>query len=398
MNFKKTRDNFNIKEVIFLIVVTAIVSLIMGYNLNKNTDLKSETINNTSKNEIIKNFEYIKENYYEEIDDEILVKGAIEGMVNALGDTYSTSIDEESSNNFNARLTGSYSGIGIEIANDTDNNIVVTNVFESSPAEKAGIKILDIIKKVDDENFEGKATSDLTNYIKESNKSTFKVTINRNGEELEMQISREIVQIKSVYYEVKKKEDYKIGYIFISIFASNTAKQFEEAINSLEKEQIGSLIIDVRYNTGGHLTSVVDMLSCLLDSSKVIYQIENKGVITKYYSKGKETKKYPIVVLQNNSSASASELLSSALKEQYGATIIGETSFGKGTVQKLITLENGIQYKFTSEKWLTSNGTWINEKGVKADIEVSLDDKYFETLNEEDDNQLQEAINYLNQK
>ena len=398
MQSKQIKNNFNIKEVIFLIVITCIVSLVMGYNLNNKNFGSNSTQKNDIMSEIYDNYKYIKENYYEDVDDDTLLKGAIEGMVNALGDDYSTSIDDENSNSFNARLTGSYSGVGVEITNDTNNNIVVTEVFEDSPADKSGIEVLDIIKKIDEESFENKKTSDLTNYIKNSNKKEFTITVVRDGEELTFELVREIINIKSIHSEVKTIDNHKIGYMYISIFAENTAKQFEQEIEELELQDIESLIIDVRYNTGGHLTTVVDMLSCLIDSSKVIYQIEEKGKITKYYSKGEITKKYPIVVLQNGESASASELLSSALKEQYGATIIGEKSFGKGTVQKLITLENGIQYKFTTKKWLTSKGIWINEKGVDVDIEVKLDDEYFENPSDETDNQLQEALNYLIKK
>ena len=140
------------------------------------------------------------------------------------------------------------------------------------------------------------------------------------------------------------------------------------------------------------------MLSCLLDSSKIIYQIENKGEVTKYYSKGNTTKTYPIVVLQNNGSASASELLSAALKEEYGATIIGENSYGKGTVQELISLQDGIQYKITTKKWLTPKGNWINGTGVSVDIEEKLSEEYRQNPTDENDNQLQKAIEYLKQK
>lgn len=394
MHSKKIKNNFNTKEVICLIIITCIVSLVMGYNLN-NKKIYNDNVKNGIMEEIYDNYKYIKDNYYKGVDDSTLLKGAIEGMVNALDDNYSIAIDDDSSNNFNARLNGSYSGVGIEITNDAAGNIVVTEVFENSPAEKAGIKLLDIIMEIDNQSFENKKTSELTSYIKNSNKEKFNIVVKRNDEELSFELIREIVNISSITSEIKIIENHKIGYIYISIFANNTAKQFKQAVQELEKENIESLIIDVRYNTGGHLTTVVDMLSCLLDSSKVIYQIEEKGKITKYYSKGTETKKYPIVVLQNNESASASELLSSALKEQYGATLIGERSFGKGTVQKLITLENGIQYKFTTKKWLTSKGIWINEKGVTADIEIKLNDAYFENPSDETDNQLQEALKFL---
>ena len=166
-------------------------------------------------------------------------------------------------------------------------------------------------------------------------------------------------------------------------------------MKTLEKQNIDSLIIDVRENTGGHLTTAVSLLSNFLDSKHVIYQIEKDNKTTKYYSKGKVQKKYPIVVLQNENSASASELLSAALKEEYGATIVGKTSFGKGTVQEVVSLSNGDTYKFTTKKWLTPKGNWIHKKGIAPDIEVNLSEKYQENPVEENDNQLQAAIDYL---
>lgn len=389
------KNNFKNSEVVFLIILTCIVSLFMGNAINNK---KAETIieeKDKYLQEFEQNYKYILDNYYEEVDKEKIIKGAISGMIDSLGDNHSISISDEISNNFNAKLNGSYSGLGIEVINDINYNIVITDVFEDSPANKAGLQIFDIIIGIDDKNMKNTKTSDLISYIKDTNKKTYNIKINRNGEELNFEINRDIINLKSVYYELKEVENKKIGYIYISIFANNTASQFQEAIKSLEQQDMDSLIIDVRYNTGGHLTSVVDMLSSLLNSDKVIYQIENKGVTSKYYSKGKEDKKYPIVVLQNKESASASELLSAALKEQYGATIIGENSYGKGTVQELVTLSDGTQYKFTTKKWLTSNGNWINEIGVSVDIEVSLSEEYQNNPIDENDNQLQTAIQYI---
>lgn len=389
------KKNFNYKEVIFLVVLTCLVSVLMGNSISMKKPKQEFTNQDEYLKEFENNYQYILDNYYDEVDKDAIIKGAIEGMVNALGDDYSVAISDENSNNFNIRLTGSYSGIGIEIINDSNYNIIISDVFENSPAEKAGLQVMDIITSIDDEDFTNKKTYELTNYIKDSNKEKYTIKIKRGTEEKTFEVTRELIQIKSIYSELKEVDNKKIGYIYISVFASNTAMQFKQAIESLEEQGIDSLIIDVRYNTGGHLTSVVDMLSCLLDSSKVIYQIESKNNTTKYYSRGDKTKNYPIVVLQNKQSASASELLSSALKEEYGATIIGEVSYGKGTVQELVTLSDGTQYKFTTKKWLTPHGNWINKTGVSVDIEEVLSEAYKENPTEENDNQLQKAIEYL---
>lgn len=391
------KKNFNSKEVIFLLIVTCLISLAIGNAINIDKKSLEQPIDE-NLTEFEQNYQYIIDNYYEEVDKAKLIKGAIEGMVNSLGDDYSIAITDDMSNNFNIKLTGSYSGLGIEIVNDQSYNIYISDVIEGSPAEKAGLKVLDKIISIDEIEFTGKKTTELTNYIKESNKEKYIIKVERDNKEETFELTRETIEIKSVYSEIKNIDNQKIGYVYISIFASNTSTQFKNAIEELEKEGINSLIIDVRSNTGGHLTSVVDMLSCLLDSSKIIYQIENKGEVTKYYSKGNTTKTYPIAVLQNNGSASASELLSAALKEEYGATIIGENSYGKGTVQELISLQDGIQYKITTKKWLTPKGNWINGTGVSVDIEEKLSEEYKQNPSDENDNQLQKAIEYLKQK
>ncbi len=391
------KKNFNSKEVIFLLIVTCLISLAIGNSINIDKKSLEQPIDE-NLTEFEQNYQYIIDNYYEEVDKAKLIKGAIEGMVNSLGDDYSIAITDDMSNNFNIKLTGSYSGLGIEIVNDQLYNIYISDVIEGSPAEKAGLKVLDKIISIDEIEFTGKKTTELTNYIKESNKEKYIIKVERDNKEETFELTRETIEIKSVYSEIKNIDNQKIGYVYISIFASNTSTQFKNAIEELEKEGINSLIIDVRSNTGGHLTSVVDMLSCLLDSSKIIYQIENKGEVTKYYSKGNTTKTYPIAVLQNNGSASASELLSAALKEEYGATIIGENSYGKGTVQELISLQDGIQYKITTKKWLTPKGNWINGTGVSVDIEEKLSEEYRQNPTDENDNQLQKAIEYLKQK
>lgn len=388
------KKNFNYKEVIFLVILTCVVSLWMG-NAIKLNKIEPKAESDDYLKEFEENYQYILDNYYDEVNKEAIIKGAISGMVNALGDDYSVAINDESSNNFNTRLTGSYSGIGIEIVNDNNYNIIISDVFEDTPAAKAGLKVMDVILSIDDVDFSNKKTSELTDYIKESNKEKYIIKVKRGTEELSFEIERQLIQIKSIYSELKEIDDHKIGYIYISVFASNTADQFKAAVESLEKQGMDSLIIDVRYNTGGHLTSAVEILSYLLSSDKVIYQIESKGITTKYYSKGSETKAYPIVVLQNKNSASASELLSAALKEEYGATIIGEVSYGKGTVQELVTLTDGTQYKFTTKKWLTPKGNWINGVGVSVDIEEALSKEYENNPTEENDNQLQRAVQYL---
>lgn len=390
---KFNHNTFKTTEVLFLIILTAMISLLVGYLLNnKNINLSS---NDANLKEIIDNYNYIVENYYETIDKSKVVSGAIDGMINSLGDEYSQLLEEDTSSNFYINLEGSYDGIGIEITNDDDHNIVIVGVLENSPAEKAGLKSGDIVKQIDDKSFENCDIKELTQYIKENSQKSYHIVVLRDNNEMEFDISKDEVTIKSVLSKVFEKENKKIGYIYISVFSNSTSKQFKSALKELETQNIDSLIIDVRENSGGHLTTAVSLLSNFLDSSHVIYQTEKNGKKTKFYSTGDRTKKYSIVVLQNGNSASASELLSSTLKEEYGATVIGETSYGKGTIQEVVNLKNGDTYKFTTKKWLTPKGNWIHEKGVEPDIKVSLDENYQNNPSDETDNQLQTAIDYL---
>ncbi len=395
---KNEINSFKTSEVIFLVITTCLISLIISYVLFNNKSNNYETKNDDKLEEFIENYNYILENYYDDVDSETLLNGALDGMMSVLDDEYSTVIDDKSSNNFNVRLQGNYEGIGIEIINDSDNNIVIYSVIENSPAEKAGLKTGDIIKSIDNNDFTNKETSALSEYVLNNKKDTFQIKISRDGEEQNYEIKREYVTLKSVKSEVFEKNNKKIGYIYISIFSNITDNQFKEELQKMENNGIDSLIIDVRDNTGGHLTSVENIMSLFLDKTHVIYQTETKKGITKKYSKGNKTKEYPIVVLQNQNSASASEMLTSTLKEEYGATVIGMKSYGKGTVQELVTLSSGKEFKFTTKKWLTPKGNWINKKGIEPDIEIELNEEYQNNPSNDTDNQLNKAIEYLSEK
>lgn len=390
---KKSRTSrFGLAEVIILVVTTMFVSLFMGsvvtYSIfYKNNSFKEEK----ELSELIENYRYIKENYYDKVDTEELIDGAIKGMLETLGDQHSSFIEDGNASNFDKELQGSYEGVGIEVYNLED-GIYINRVFKNSSADEAGLKAGDKMISVDEKNLVGKTTSDFSNYIKNKKANTFKVVYERDGKQETVTLKKKFVVITSVTSKVIEQNNKKVGYIGISTFSATTTNQFEKELKKLEDQKIDSLIIDLRGNSGGHLSVVKDMLSLLMDKKHVIYQIESKGETEKYYSEGTETKTYPIVVLQNKNSASASELMSSALQEQMNAIVVGTTSYGKGTVQEVVDLADGNQYKFTTKKWLTSKGTWINEIGVKPNIEIELDSKYAETFEDADDNQLQKAL------
>lgn len=388
-----TKDiRFKLCEIVFLLVMTSLVSIIIGYMLKNNNEDK---INDKYLEEIINNYNFIIDNYYDDIDKDKLVSGAIDGMINSLDDDYSQLLKKENSSSFYINLEGTYEGIGVEIYNNDKNDIIVLGVIKDSPASRAGIKPGDIIKKIDEKDLSNTVVSDLTKYVQNNKKSFYNLIIMRDGSEQSITIERSMITIKSVLSKTFEKSGKKIGYIYISVFANATSKQFSDALAELENENIDSLIIDVRNNSGGHLTTAVSIISKFLNSKNVIYQIEKDKKKIKFYSTGTVNKNYPIVVLQNGDSASASELLASSLKEAYGATIIGTKSYGKGTVQEVIDLENGDKYKFTTKKWLTPKGNYINKVGIKPDIEIELDEKYMNEPTDDNDNQLQTAIDYL---
>ena len=340
-------------------------------------------------------YDILVENYNGNVDKKELVDAAISGMVSSVGDQYTSYVDTEGTNSFNQLVDGKYNGIGCLIQETEDKKIKVMQVYENTSAYKAGIKVGDIIKKVDDKD-SSIGSTELANYIKSSKNKSYSVTVLRDDKEIKFTLSKNEVEIPVVTSKIFDKGDKKIGYISISIFSSVSAKQFKSNLEKIEKEGIDSLIIDVRDNNGGYLSSVTDITSYLLPRGKIIYQVQKSN------SKIKATKdktiakrEYPIAVLVNENSASASEILAGAIKESYNGYVVGMKTYGKGTVQQVSELSDGSMIKYTIENWLTPNGNWINEKGIDPTDEVELSDDYYKNPNEESDNQLQKALNLL---
>ena len=386
---------FNYLEVILIMIITLIIGGFLGGFVNqfvtKPTKQESSTVSDEFQ-EFLNTYEDIKENYYEEIDEGEMLNAGIKGMIDYLGDKYSVYMDEEETEEFNEQVEGKYVGIGTEIMQLEDGSVVVSNPFEGSPAAKAGLQAGDVIIRVNDTDVTGKTSSEVSNLIKKSADSTVNITVRRDDEEKTFTIERETIEIESVDSSVFDVNDKKVGYIYISIFAANTYQQFEQALEDLEKDGIDSLVIDVRSNSGGYLDCVTEIASLFLGKGKVIYQLDTKGIVEKIYDETKTKRDYPIAVLINSSSASASEILAASLKESYGAEVVGVNSYGKGTVQRAYQLENGATVKYTIQKWLTPDGNWINEVGVEPTLRVEMNVDYYQNPSDETDNQLQEAL------
>ena len=401
VNSKQIKKIFSTRETILLVIMSLVIGLSIGLLFNKSKIINKE-ISNTDENlnEFIKNYNYILNNYYEVVDKEKLINSAISGMMESLDDPYSMYFDEDETNNFSISLNGSYEGVGIQIIKDEETGyMLVTSVFKNSPASEAGLLPGDSIISIDDKLATELSASEFSSMVRNGDKESYKIKILRDEEEREIELKKSIVTLSSVASEIIEQDNKKIGYIYIGIFANNTYTQFKEKLEELEKQNIEYLIIDVRGNTGGHLTAVDEMLDIFLNKKQIMYKFEKNDKVTEIYGTGNDNKKYEIVLLGDESSASASEVLIAGLKENLGSTFIGKKTYGKGTVQELVTLSDGTQYKITVKKWLTPNGNWINDtEGIKPDIEIDLDDKYYETYEKEDDTQLQRAIQYIKEK
>lgn len=355
----------------------------------KNYDKVDNTLssNNTLK-EIEKAYENIINSYVEDVDTSELVNAAIEGMYSYLDDPYTTYIDASQEEDLMDRLNGEYTGIGVEITK-IEEGILVVNVFEDGPASEAGILSGDILVKLNGKDITSSSAADVSSSIKNSKSNMIELSFLRSG----ITITRTLT-IKNVNVPSVTKENFNgTGYIKIDTFSNTTYSQFKTALESLENENITSLVIDVRDNGGGYLNSAVDIAKLFIEKGKKIYGLEDKTSKTFYEDDTKEKRTYKIAILINSSSASASEVLASALKESYGATLVGETSYGKGTVQETSTLSSGGMLKYTTAYWLTPSGNCINGKGINPDIEVVLEVN--ETITYENDNQLQAALNAL---
>lgn len=386
------KEGFSYPEMVIIMIIAILFGFLIG---NVVSFTKKETTSSSVPSELkefVDTYNDIVNNYYDKVNKEELIDAGIKGMINYLDDPYATYFDGTSSTNFNQTLEGNYEGIGIEVTLD-NNKVKITKVFADTPAKKAGIKVGDYITKVNGESVEGKSLSDVVSLIKNAKNKEVEITITRDNQEKTMKVTRTTVDMPYTSSKVYEENGKKIGYLKIEMFANNITKQVKKELESLKKKNIDKLVIDVRDNPGGYLTQVTEILSLFMIKKDVIYQLQTKNNKEKVYStSSKATYSYPVVVLINENSASASEILASAFKETYNAEIVGVNSYGKGTVQKTGDLNNGDTIKYTVQKWLTPKGNWINEKGVTPTKEVKLELKENELLTEDNDNQLKAAI------
>ncbi|MEC1177010.1 S41 family peptidase [Metasolibacillus meyeri] len=314
-------------------------------------------------------FDELKKNYYVEIDDEQVIHGAINGMFDALEDPYSDYMNREEAAHFNESLSSSFQGIGAEIQ-ERDGYIVVVSPIKNSPAEKAGILPQDIILSVDGESLKGFSASEAVLLIRGEKGTAVTLMIQRGEDEepIEVKIVRDDIPIETVHGEMG--ED-KIAHIQISSFSEQTAEEVARSLAGFEQKGMKGVVLDVRQNPGGYLTAALDISNFFVPEGKPILLIQSRtGEPEAMVAESGKKFNIPVTVLIDEGSASASEILAGALQESVGAKVVGKASFGKGTVQTVTDLPDGANLKFTTSKWLTPNGNWINEKGIQPDVEV----------------------------
>lgn len=319
-------------------------------------------------------YQTIQQDYYEEVNPKELIEGALQGMTAALDDPYTTYLKEEESTELNEMLSGQFEGIGATLSVKDGQPEIVEEPKENSPAAKSGLKKNDRIIKVDGEATKDRNLSLVVDQIRGEKGSTVLLTIQRNGQTFDVEVVRDTIAVESLAFQMDP-ENSTIGKIQIFSFNSTTANELKEAITTLRGEGAKAFVLDVRQNPGGYLDQVEIMASMFLEDGQTIVKFGLKDEIigetkaSKTLDAGFKVTE-PVSILVDGQSASASEILAAALNESAGIPIVGQTTFGKGTVQGMNHLSDQSELKMTVQKWLTPNGQWIDKKGLKPTHEI----------------------------
>lgn len=391
----KKNNGFGLLSVIIIIIITAIVSALAtgiivtsnsdGINIT-NYDLKDDK----ELQEFIDLYKTILSKYYDEVDKEGMINAAEEGMLNFLGDKYTTILSDSDYSSMMDGLKDEYEGIGVTIEGN-----IIRNITANSPAEKAGLLINDEIITINNTNVENLTSSEIGSLIKNNTMDTVSLVVKRNQELINYTIKKS--SLTYPYAEGKVIDNTSIGYLKISAFSEKLADQVEKEVTKLENSNMSSLIIDLRNNGGGYLSAANETASIFLKKGLTIYSLTNNSKTTTVKDETDEYKEYKVVVLVNKQTASAAEILAAALKQSYGATLVGTQTYGKGKVQQISSLKNGETVKYTTAKWLTPSGVCVD--GVGLSVDYNLDLVYNYNDNNEiigyEDTQLNKAIELL---
>lgn len=343
--------------------------------------------------------DYLGDNYYQPIEENDLMEGALKGMFNSIGDPYTVYMNSNEFENFMTETEGSFGGIGIQVTIDEKGLVTVIAPIEDTPGERAGLKSGDKIVKVDGEDVIGMELDEVVDKMKGEKGTKVSLTISREGREdyLEKEITREVIRIKTVKSEMLEDD---LGYIRISMFDENTSEDFNSHLKELENQNMKGLVIDLRGNPGGSLREVVEISDRILGEQTIVYTEDREGK-KEYYDSDKENQlKIPLVLLVNEGSASASEILAGAVKDSKSGTLVGSTTFGKGIVQTVQTLSDGSGMKYTSSEYFTPSGINIHGKGIKPNVVIEMPEELLQqpTVELEEDPQFQKALEVLQSK
>ena len=335
--------------------------------------------------------EYLTSNYYQEVDDNVLMEGAIKGMFESIGDPYTVYMDEKEFNDLMTRTQGTYGGIGVIVTPGEDGFVTVVSPIEDTPGERAGLRTADKITHVDGERVYADKLDLAVEKMKGKPGTKVKLTIGREGaESFDVEIKREEIRLKTVKSEVLEDN---IGYIRISMFDEKTAEDFKTHLNELGKKNIKGLVLDLRNNPGGLLSQCVEIADILLGEQVIVYT-EDRAGNKEYERSNKAGVNYPLVLIVNKGSASASEILAGAVKDGGQGIILGTTTFGKGLVQQVKPLNDGTGFKYTVSQYFTPNGSNIHGIGIEPNVVVELPKELEDavTIERSKDTQLKRAI------
>ncbi|GEK34191.1 lmo1851 family serine protease [Kurthia sibirica] len=358
-----------IMMIIVLILGTSGIT-IFALTVGEKKVVEVRTPNHEEFQKLFSAYEELGEKYYKNVDENKLVDGALKGMIESLGDPYSDYMTGEEASQFSDSISSSFDGIGAEIQ-EKDGQIIIVSPIRNSPAEKAGLLPNDVIKTVNGKSIAGKTANDAVQLIRGKKGTEVELQYQRGKDSKlhKLTLVRDEIPIETVYGEMTKN---KIAHIQITSFADDTYKELLQQLDKMEKKGMKGLVLDVRQNPGGMLTTAVSIASLFVKTGDTVMQVEYKsGEKEVLKAQGGRKVNVPVTLLIDKGSASASEILAAAMSENAHVQLVGEKSFGKGTMQSAKTEADGSIMKYTTGKWLTPEGNWIHKKGIKPDVKVT---------------------------
>lgn len=370
------KKGYSLLSVIIIIVVTSVVSgITVGTILTKNANIiNGSYINDKDLQEFLEVYSKLKTEYYEDVDTKKLIEGAIDGMLSTVDESYTTLMNEDETSMLDETLNGTYEGVGITISDHE-----VFNIVPGSPAEKSGVLSGDIIKSVNGTDVKDMNATEISELIK-SQKDNVTIVFQRSETEYTVNLKITTLNVPVVTYQMINNTN--IGYMKVSVFSSNVSNEIKTSLETLKNSGMKGLILDLRGNSGGYLEQGYASAALFTKKGTTIYSLKNKNGKEEFKDNDDNEENIPVVVLINQGTASSAEILTAALKDNYGATTVGTTSYGKGKVQHTYKLTDGTMAKYTSYLWLRPNGECIDGKGIKPDYEVDNEFVYDEASTE----------------